>query len=429
MDFSTLKVLKVFISSVFCVASVLAAAQNVTIINNYNGGGDSLLPENYVLRSVTEHTYIINEFEPSNTGTRSLLDQMVTYGLRSYIDNSFHVFDDRAQALTPSPKFLEESAAVVRNALWIHELPFADEFPGFSRAVKSKVDALRGIDGYSILYANKADRRPDDGTMGLYVFQRMVYDLKTAVEKEAFDFIDKYMPQTQTRGYDNLKGAVLVPGDYQLPDQDNVKDELAGMTPDRSLVLSTKGARNPVRDVVEDEGNFNQQIVKLLEDNNRILANYSERFADMQRQIDELRESRDDDIRREMAAMRQMIEVLAGREGVSPSAAGATDGEVEVIFAKNQHDLTLAQKAQLNRVQIALAKNPRLGLLITGYADKSGNPAINAWISQERAKSVERYLVQRGIARDKMTVSFVGDAESTSVNPNDRKVVVSFVNR
>lgn len=411
------------------LAALQLTAQNVTVINNYNGGGDSLLPESYVLKSVTEHTYIINEFEPSNTGTRSLLDQMVTYGLRALIDNSFHVFDDRAQSLASPEKFNTEASAVVRNALWIHELPFSEDFPGYSRAVKSKVESLRKIDGYTIRYGKEASLPATDGTIGLYTFQRMVYDLKKAVEAEAFDFIDRYMPQTAKRGYDNLKGVILAPREYRLPGLEGNKTDLAKLEPDRTLLLTTQGARATRRkNDTGDESPFSQQIVNLLEENNRILADYSSRFASMQQQIDELRESRDDDIRQEMATMRKMIEqIVSGESRPAPGPDIVEGTEVSVIFEKNQHELTLAQKARLNRVEIEMTKHPNYRALITGYADKTGDPDFNAWISQKRAKSVHDYLVSTGIRRDRLTVSFLGDVESTAPNPEDRKVVVNFL--
>lgn len=410
-------------------AALQLTAQNVTVINNYDGGGDSLLPESYVLKSVTEHTYIVNEFEPSNTGTRSLLDQMVTYGLRSFIDNSFHVFDDRAQSLASPEKFNTEASAVVRNAIWIHELPFSEDFPGFSRAVKSKVESLRKIDGFAIRYGKEASLPANNGTIGLYTFQRMVYDLKKAVEAEAFDFIDRYMPQTAKRGYDNLKGVLLLPKEYRLPNLEGNKTDLANLEPDRSLVLTTQGARTTRRkNDVAEESPFSQQIVNLLEENNRILADYSSRFASMQQQIDELRESRDDDIRQEMATMRKMIEqIVSGESRPAPGADIVEGMGVSVVFEKNQHELTLAQKARLNRVEIEMTKHPTYRALITGYADKTGDADFNAWISQRRAKAVHDYLVSTGIRRERLTVSFLGDVESTSPNPEDRKVVVNLL--
>lgn len=419
-----------------CVLMWLAvtplAAQNVTVINNYHGGGDSLLPENYVLRDVTRHTYVINEFEPSNTSTRSLLNQMITYGLRSFIDHNYHVFDGRIESLSSPDQFDQEATAVVRNAIWIHELPFSDEFPGFSRAVLAMVETLRQLDGYSIRYGDEASAPPADGTVGLYTFQRMVYELKTAAEEEAYDFVDRYLPQTRKREYDNLKGVILTPREYKLEGQRQVIDDLADLEPDESVLLTPKGSRRIKRNkAANDEASpFNEQIVHLLEENNRILADYSNRFADMQRQIDELRENRNDDMRRELATMRSMIENIANDRPAGPRdspSTATTSTPVAVVFDKNQHELTYAQKAQLNRVEIEMTKHPRYRALITGYADKSGDPDFNAWISQKRAHAVRNYLVSTGVPRSRLTVSFLGDAESDSPNPQDRKVEVTYL--
>lgn len=419
-----------FFTLLLCFAALRTTAQNVTIINNYSGGDESLLPENYVLKDVTEHTYIINEFEPSNTGTRSLLDQMISYGLRSLVDNQYHVFDNRVESLISGEGFNEEASAIVRNAIWIHDLPFSESFPGFSNEVTKLAEKLRALDGFVVRFGEDDRTPPGNREVGLYVFQRMVFELKRTAEKEASDFLNVHLPKTEERGYDNQEPVLLVPKDFSLDPSQHVHSDLADLVPEERFILSPedrkRGHRN--RNENDEEPGFSEQIVELLEQNNRILANYSDRFADMQAQINELREDKNDDIRNEMAEMREMIRALASGD-VPPPSDGTTTaaGTVSVTFEKNEHELSFAQKAKLNRVEIEMTKNPGYRALVTGYADKSGDPDFNAWISQKRALAVRNHLVNIGIDRGRLTVSYLGDAESESANPKDRRVEVTFL--
>ncbi len=115
------------------------------------------------------------------------------------------------------------------------------------------------------------------------------------------------------------------------------------------------------------------------------------------------------------------------REANGSTTSLLKNQEVEVIFEKNAHELTLSQKAVLNKALIVLRANPAAGAFITGYADKTGNAELNAWISKKRAEAVRDYLRSQNVGSNRLIVNFLGDAESSSANPLDRKVTVRFV--
>jgi OOP family OmpA-OmpF porin len=77
-------------------------------------------------------------------------------------------------------------------------------------------------------------------------------------------------------------------------------------------------------------------------------------------------------------------------------------------------------------VKTDLTRNSKLKALITGYADKSGDPDFNAWISRQRAKAVRDYLIQSGISGSRLVMNFLGETGSLSENPADRRVEVSY---
>ena len=55
---------------------------------------------------------------------------------------------------------------------------------------------------------------------------------------------------------------------------------------------------------------------------------------------------------------------------------------------------------------------------VTGYADKeTGSTARNMQLSKERAEAVKSYLVEGGVATDRITADWVGDTEKAFVTP------------
>jgi outer membrane protein OmpA-like peptidoglycan-associated protein len=390
--------------------------QNITVINNYSGADTSLVPEDYVLRNVTRQTYIINEYEPANRGTKNLLEQMITYGLKGYVDNSFLVDDGTALADTDPETFDEAAGAIVRNAIWIHDLPFSEAFSGFSSEVLDMVRGLNEVDDFVILKGrnDQFDRRR--GSIGLYAFQEMVYQLKQAAIAEALRFVDRYMEEADQGEESDY--VYLDPNEYNLtPEEEN---DPAGLSLDPDLIFKSSEPRRTRRSRRND---FSEEVVELLQENNRILAQYSSRFEDLQRQIDELRAEGNREIREEIADMRSMIEALS-EEGERPRST--TFPTEYLVFEKNQYRLTELQKANLNPMVVELAKRPALKVLITGYADKSGNSEYNAFLSKKRAESVRDHMVSMGIDVSRMVLTYFGDTQSTLIGAADRRVEVSL---
>jgi outer membrane protein OmpA-like peptidoglycan-associated protein len=167
---------------------------------------------------------------------------------------------------------------------------------------------------------------------------------------------------------------------------------------------------------------FSEKIVELLEENNRILSSYSGMFESLQLQIDEINERDYDDVRQEIAEMRRIVKQLE----TSP-ANTSVKVEEYLIYPKNEYNLTLLQKTKLNTFIVLMAKNPEKKLLVMGFADKSGNVEYNAWLSEQRAKSVKRYLLEMGVSSDRIIVSFFGDSESTTASAADRRVELSLI--
>ena len=71
----------------------------------------------------------------------------------------------------------------------------------------------------------------------------------------------------------------------------------------------------------------------------------------------------------------------------------------------------------LNQILDIMRRNPEYGLSISGHTDSQGEPFNNLDLSERRAKACYDFLVERGIADDR--VSYVGYGETRPIATND----------
>jgi outer membrane protein OmpA-like peptidoglycan-associated protein len=395
------------------------SAQNVTVINRFHGEPIDDVPENYVLSGIKEQTIIINDYEPALNARQSLLNQMINYGLKAFVDNNYLVKDGQVRVYPSVLDFDESVSALIKNAIWINDLPFSELFPGFSDDVLDQASYLTELNGLRLI--ESGDQSYDEtNALSLYEFQSLVFSFKESAIAEATNFIVDFLPAegSQITGY---QISYLVAEEFELMSSSSFEDGLGDLSLNPDLFSSNK---RPSRNNRRGKNNFSEEVVTLLEENNRILSDYSVMFQNLQSQIDDINRKDNSDLREDMAEMRQMISDLKDE----PSLI-VNDEDIEyLIFDKNEFSLSQAQKARLNKTIVLLVKNPSKRALVTGYADKSGDAEYNAWISKQRAESVKNFLESMGIEKNRLVVTYLGESESTTSSPADRRVEVSLIN-
>jgi outer membrane protein OmpA-like peptidoglycan-associated protein len=92
-----------------------------------------------------------------------------------------------------------------------------------------------------------------------------------------------------------------------------------------------------------------------------------------------------------------------------------------VRFALDSAELTPQARANLAEVAKALAdqKLATARFVIEGYTDASGGDAYNIDLSERRARAVTSFLVENGIAPDRVEVVGRGKADPRSIDPFD----------
>lgn len=151
------------------------------------------------------------------------------------------------------------------------------------------------------------------------------------------------------------------------------------------------------------------------------------------------------DQRKELWALRDRIEGMEERMDALDTEVGAlkagrgsaenpiadlsalTGRNIIVRFPKGSTDVDAEYRMVLNEVFEQLARSPQDRVLITGFTDRSGDPSANLALSEARAKAVRGYLLQRGIAADRLLVNYYGDSKSAGRDPNERRVEIEWL--
>lgn len=89
-----------------------------------------------------------------------------------------------------------------------------------------------------------------------------------------------------------------------------------------------------------------------------------------------------------------------------------------VFFEFNSYELTADSKTELNKLFSLLSNNPSIKVEIQGHTDSKGNNSLNMKLSQNRAESVRKYLVKKGIKASRVVAVGYGETKPIAKNTN-----------
>jgi outer membrane protein OmpA-like peptidoglycan-associated protein len=81
---------------------------------------------------------------------------------------------------------------------------------------------------------------------------------------------------------------------------------------------------------------------------------------------------------------------------------------------------------QLNELVEILAKSTHIHVVITGFADQTGNDSMNLALSKKRAQVVKNFLKQSGMSESRFIINYYGESKSISKSNQDRRVEIKF---
>ncbi|MCF8044701.1 MAG: OmpA family protein [Desulfarculaceae bacterium] len=87
-----------------------------------------------------------------------------------------------------------------------------------------------------------------------------------------------------------------------------------------------------------------------------------------------------------------------------------------VLFDTNKATLKPESHETIGNIYRILGKNPGLSIILKGHTDSRGAAAYNMDLSLRRARSVQSYLVEKGISPDRIDVKGLGEADPVADN-------------
>ena len=159
------------------------------------------------------------------------------------------------------------------------------------------------------------------------------------------------------------------------------------------------------------------------------------KIAELQKQVDALK-TQMQSIDTVVERYETRVEVLKGdtvKVFIDDSKTLADAGVFEVLFVKGSFYLNIAYHGTLNNLVTYMNANPSLKIGVIGHADTDGEDDINNKLSAARAEVVTNYLVSKGIAKERLVVSFKGKSETKypgktlEVDAANRRVSFSII--
>ena len=84
-----------------------------------------------------------------------------------------------------------------------------------------------------------------------------------------------------------------------------------------------------------------------------------------------------------------------------------------IFFGFDQYNVGAEERTKLQDVAAYLNDNPNIRILVEGYCDWKGTPAYNKSLGDRRATSVRDYLVDLGVADNRIEILSMGDEMAT----------------
>ncbi|MGB0390557.1 MAG: OmpA family protein [Salibacteraceae bacterium] len=102
-----------------------------------------------------------------------------------------------------------------------------------------------------------------------------------------------------------------------------------------------------------------------------------------------------------------------------PIKAGESVVLKNVFFDVSSFELDPKSKIELNKLVSMLSNNPKLKIEIGGHTDNLGSELVNKKLSEDRAKSVMKYLVSKGINATRLTAKGYGPTQPLADNDSE----------
>jgi outer membrane protein OmpA-like peptidoglycan-associated protein len=102
-----------------------------------------------------------------------------------------------------------------------------------------------------------------------------------------------------------------------------------------------------------------------------------------------------------------------------PIKAGARVVLKNIFFETNKYDLQPQSLVELEKLRQFLIQNPTVNIEISGHTDNVGDKQKNLILSENRAKTVYNYLIDKGITAQRISYKGYGDSQPIDDNKTE----------
>ncbi len=113
----------------------------------------------------------------------------------------------------------------------------------------------------------------------------------------------------------------------------------------------------------------------------------------------------------------------------TPPAPTAPDYDKTVLFGINS---SIVKVAKVDGLVSQMKADPKMHIVLDGYADATASDQFNLALSKRRAKSVKDYLISKGIAASRISTNAHGEKDPAASNDTEegraqnRRVTISI---
>ncbi len=391
-----------------------------------------------------ENSIVVARYQQAPKVQVEILSEMISQSMRFYIQQ--HLVKENGQLRWDKSASLvkKELESIVKYSVKYYKFKELNAFKGFSDRAGTAISNLHGLAFSDNDPLQKSDSEQELLQKEYIFFQSKVEELYVILDVELGIFSNEnlYSMSRSTiyegaptdsllRWIEYKEGVALEPQDIEMN------------AATRALLEKGDESHIDIDPSIVNNESYKQEVLRLVEDNSRQLEEMRLKMDRLlQGQLD-LMEARQNEtnqmLQSQINDLRSLvIELVGGNESADLadviSAPGSMEieelnlpSEIDLFFAKNQVHLDGGAELILNEVIDILARNPSLQALITGSADKSGNPQVNLQLSKQRAQSVKDFIIESGISSQRLVTRYIGDSQSEEEGLQERKVTIEFI--
>ena len=393
--------------------------------------------------SITNSHY--NRFYSSEE-QRNKISELINEAISIYIDQSYQLTTTQLLFKSSENEMISQMENLVNQSLKLFHIN--QNFPGFSILVEKTLHDITtinwGIEKYLLLGDDEIER---DYTLTAYIDQEFMR-LKITCYSEVSTFIEENNIEISPNAWDERQEELARVSKIEYQSEDFISPleyslewpiaaaayELDFAFP-KSFIEGYNKYSKSNKKQKKRKRDYTEELIAVIKQN-------SEQLVSLQTELRNYNEAgivRDRDqnysIQTQIGALQIQINELNNRVDTqnNPSGINSSEGfafeKTTVTFDMNSTKINNSGKILLNKVFATLIKSPKNKVIITGYADKTGNTDYNIYLSRKRAQEVKNYLSYKGIKKNRLIVNYMGDVYSNSKNSSDRKVEIEFINK